>query len=197
MNKRISLHISFWILYILLKTYLNFEAGSAGNTQNATLSYFILSLKAQLPFLAVKIPLVYSLFNLSEQYLNGNKNLIQISAISILLFLISIVCFLFISNLIVLKYIYQVPSDLKSAFSPGSIIYTFFNLAFVSGIALALKLVRANLRQKENEQEIIKKKLETELQFLKAQTNPHFLFNTLNNIYALPGKNLMTPRMWL
>ena len=44
------------------------------------------------------------------------------------------------------------------------------------------------MRQKETEQEIIKKKLETELQFLKAQTNPHFLFNTLNNIYALARK---------
>lgn len=34
----------------------------------------------------------------------------------------------------------------------------------------------------------MKEKLKTELKFLRNQTNPHFLFNTLNNIYALARK---------
>lgn len=33
--------------------------------------------------------------------------------------------------------------------------------------------------------EIVKKQVETELNFLKSQVNPHFLFNTLNNLYGL------------
>ena len=37
-------------------------------------------------------------------------------------------------------------------------------------------------------QEVLKKQVEIELDFLKNQINPHFLFNTLNNLYGLTLK---------
>ena len=48
------------------------------------------------------------------------------------------------------------------------------------------------LREKNSQLKIEKK--EAELNYLKAQTNPHFLFNTLNNIYSLArDKNDLAP----
>jgi sensor histidine kinase YesM len=56
-------------------------------------------------------------------------------------------------------------------------------LPIVAGFALMINLVkRWWLKQKETEQ-LSNEKTKAELQLLKAQIHPHFLFNTLNNIY--------------
>jgi sensor histidine kinase YesM len=63
-----------------------------------------------------------------------------------------------------------------------------FDIGFVSGVATALKFVAIQMRVKENEKVLIREKLEAELKFLRQQTSPHFLLNTLNNVYALARK---------
>ncbi|MDR0792606.1 MAG: histidine kinase [Chitinophagaceae bacterium] len=52
-------------------------------------------------------------------------------------------------------------------------------------IPVVAKLVLVIGEKNEKEQNLKKEKLEMELAFLKSQLNPHFLFNTLNNIYSL------------
>jgi sensor histidine kinase YesM len=59
-----------------------------------------------------------------------------------------------------------------------------FNYPTVVGFALAIKLLKNwYLKQKEAAQ-VAREKINAELQLLKAQVHPHFLFNTLNNIYS-------------
>lgn len=47
------------------------------------------------------------------------------------------------------------------------------------------KLFYDNFKLKQTAQKLRLEKQEAELNYLKSQTNPHFLFNTLNNIYSL------------
>lgn len=52
-------------------------------------------------------------------------------------------------------------------------------------ISFLLKITVDYYMQKETIKKIELEKANAELNFLKAQVNPHFLFNTLNNLYAL------------
>jgi len=53
------------------------------------------------------------------------------------------------------------------------------------GIAMAIKLIKIWFEQQKEKFEIEKRNLQSELNLLKAQIHPHFLFNTMNNLYAL------------
>lgn len=62
-------------------------------------------------------------------------------------------------------------------------------------IFLAVKFFMNYKAVKEKELRLTKEKVASELKTLKAQLNPHFLFNTLNNIYVLSLDNSpKTPR---
>ncbi|MEJ7683275.1 MAG: sensor histidine kinase [Segetibacter sp.] len=52
-------------------------------------------------------------------------------------------------------------------------------------ISTCSRVIQEWLGIEKKKQEIEHEKLATELSFLKSQINPHFLFNTLNNIYSL------------
>lgn len=67
---------------------------------------------------------------------------------------------------------------------------TYFGSMFFAGtffllVSIPLGLVDNWLKKIALEKQLKTHQLEAELRFLKAQVNPHFLFNALNNIYSL------------
>jgi len=79
----------------------------------------------------------------------------------------------------------------KDAFHYSFTIGLFFmfrdmlTLVVVAGLSLAIKMTGKWYITEAERQEEEKERTEAELKNLRQQLNPHFLFNTLNNIYAL------------
>ncbi len=63
------------------------------------------------------------------------------------------------------------------------------NILLNSLVFVAVKYYFEDEREKSKKLSLSKEKTEIELKTLKAQLNPHFLFNTLNNIYSLSIDN--------
>ncbi|MDD2242211.1 MAG: sensor histidine kinase [Bacteroidales bacterium] len=59
------------------------------------------------------------------------------------------------------------------------------SLLFIIGLACTIKLTQRYDRTEKSLQEAEEEKAKAELDNLKNQLNPHFMLNTLNNIYAL------------
>lgn len=188
MQKRILYHISFWVAYVLFKSYLNFSTSPDAEKGIATFQLFVSSLIPQVIYLSVKIPLVYALFGIINKYFQRQWSLPKSVLIALLIFAVSIINYILINHFVILNWYFGYNEPFQTSLLLGSIIYTSFIISFACGIAIAIKLIRMNIRQKEASQEVMQKKLETELNLLKSQINPHFLFNTLNNIYSLAMK---------
>jgi LytS/YehU family sensor histidine kinase len=58
-----------------------------------------------------------------------------------------------------------------------------------TGFKLGIKGIKQELRYREIKEQQVK----TELDLLKAQIHPHFLFNTLNNLFSMARKNKDDP----
>lgn len=63
--------------------------------------------------------------------------------------------------------------------------FALLTALIIIGISTSVAAVQNAERDKQYRRNLEQEKINSELSFLKAQINPHFFFNTLNNIYAL------------
>ena len=81
------------------------------------------------------------------------------------------------------------PEALKDPFFYfPKIVKMFVGIYPVTFFAVAIKLLKFWYANQQAQQILTQEKLQAELNFLKTQIHPHFLFNTLNNLYALTLK---------
>lgn len=184
--KRILLHVAFWLVYVVQDILLVFTwvGPSLGDMPDDQLLF--IALQDVLIMLIPKLLLTYFILYVSlKQMLAENANIFRIALGIVAMLIISLVIYRVLLKYIVNPYVFN--SALKSGplFSVRNLLMAFMDIGCVVGLATFIKFVRIQLAYKEREKALVKQKLETELKFLRNQTNPHFLFNTLNNIYGL------------
>jgi two-component system, LytTR family, sensor kinase len=64
-----------------------------------------------------------------------------------------------------------------------------FSAIFIFALSTSIKITNEWIINEKQKKEMENEKLISELSFLKSQVSPHFLFNTLNNIYSLSLSN--------
>lgn len=91
-----------------------------------------------------------------------------------------------IGQLLIFSLINQIIINL---YDKISFLSSFVSFLFVNMFAAAFYFAKNGIIKQIQVQELNAKQLEAEMKLLKAQVNPHFLFNTLNNLYGLILQN--------
>ncbi len=174
---RIFYHVSFWVVYLFLNTWL----GSLFNGIDINKAFI-----NEISVIPVKLLLTYFVFyRIIPLYLDRDK-LWKLIGLTSAAFVVAILLYRMTTEWILFPI--TNPSRNVAFFNWKGIYLIAFDLFITVAAATTIKMIRVHYKSLEFEQELMREKLQSELNFLRAQMNPHFLFNTLNNLYGLARK---------
>lgn len=194
MRKRIFLvvgHLAFWLISFYLITRIFgistveiIQEENNGVEEKVLVTYDHKFALATAITMALCVIIFYSnIFILLKQYLR-DRNIKAYLFKILALILIAIA-----ANALLNGYINYGIHDRKEVFLfPSFGLHTALFI-FYTVISIAYTFTVEWYKNEKIRSQIAEEKLSTELNFLKSQINPHFLFNTLNNLFSIAQKN--------
>ncbi len=171
----IRYHLLFWLLYFVF----NFFRFATINND------YWYSLKSNLIEFPLNIVITYfTIYYLIPKYILKKKYLQFF-----LLFIFSLALFYLtrtgLNYILVTENIWPEAQGNQEPFTVIHIVELVIGAIYVIALVSAIKLTYDWVNEKKRNDDLQRMQLETELNFLKSQIQPHFFFNTLNNLYAL------------
>ncbi len=174
-RKRVLLmHLSFWCVYLSFFSYqISFYQRDDFNWVR-----FLTIVAIQMFF--TTLPAYINYFFFLPQFLEQKKAGRYLLGFS-LPFALLIVVRIYTERFLLDGFTHEHKYLYNPRFVVQTVLVTLFITVFVGMLRFAVDWFELESKKKAIENE----KLSAELRFLKAQINPHFLFNTLNNLYYL------------
>lgn len=165
-------HVIAWVLISMLPFYFN--AKTLLSQPNFVIDWY--------KGVVLNVALFYIFYGFINPRFLNQKKLVQFIGISVFVVLLYGVFKYGLFKLNILDNGGKAPVTYVRVFTE-SIVNTIF-----AGFAVFLSLAESWFFAQQYQQQLEKEKLESELKMLRFQVNPHFLFNTLNNIHTLVYK---------
>ncbi|MCX3267448.1 histidine kinase [Pedobacter agri] len=192
---RLARHLSFWSAWFIFQLLLYSFSPSPVLQHQAFLNRILITLPETLIFLIPSMFLAYTLMYwvIPRQVIPGDYLWAVLSSILLMVLTSALSAALSMSLVDYLRHRNGARLSPRIATERHPVFYIQLGTAMlaglrgsitVGGVAAAVKLMKCFYQKQEAALRLEKEKANAELQMLKAQLHPHFLFNTLNNIYA-------------
>ncbi|MBL7848042.1 MAG: histidine kinase [Cyclobacteriaceae bacterium] len=172
-RQRWLLHVLFWVFVLIF-----YAVFFGRKNSNYLLTGFLVVL-----LLPVTAATMYFM-----NYFLVPRYLLKANYGKFLLYFVYTLTFSLFLEMIVAFMVFLLLAEVKiKDMSPASVDFVFMltSLLLVVFMGMGIKMLLHWRRSREDYERLLREKVEAELKFLKAQLNPHFLFNTLNNLYYL------------
>lgn len=190
-NDRIKCHLIFWFFWWVYFAVLH-AANPFGKPE---ISYFrnpVFTFTESVFFLIGQIPLTYGmLYWVLPKFILKKKYFLAVISIFILWFFGGILHLYLINDIfpIVLSLILPERFLVNTQRPPSAsffmaLLATYKGAFVVAAIAFVIKFGKYWYLKEQRNLQLQKENTEVQLKLLTAQVHPHFLFNTLNNIYS-------------
>lgn len=172
-------HVLFWLVLVLTTTFLT-------SLNHSSFQHHLIN---NLTLLPTQLMTAYLLayFQLPKLIYKKKYLLFIVSC------LISIILFTIIARLSIihiaepfLRFDYEPETLIEVLMDPHYLLMVYVPAVYLLPlIFVVVKTINDRFEEKHQLEILLREKTTTELNFLKAQIHPHFLFNTLNNLYTL------------
>jgi two-component system, LytTR family, sensor kinase len=170
--KEILIHILFWMVYVASEYFANLMHLHPGQSWR-----FIRSTLLSLPVMWV--PAYFMALYAVPRFLKKGKWLWFVLSVLV------VAGFVLLARIKWLELVQYLENDVFYSIPVNKVLKNVIRDYSIIALAVCIYIIGDYRKKQKLNEQLIKAKAETEIKLLKGQLHPHFLFNSLNNIYSL------------